>query len=199
MGGAVFPLCWPVFGRGNVGNGNLLQKDLCQHTTPMTVVFSAPDPRQAIVNPHLRQRLLDTHKHVWLSLLWSHFSFLLDPGMHEVCALRESISPVLWKFCNQIPLAFKVKFPESSVCLPDPQVGKSAVGPWTFATVQELHWYNCSPVCGIRSHHFMANRWGNNRNSGRFYLSWAPKSLQVVTAAMKLKDACSLDEKLWQT
>ena len=25
----------------------------------------------------------------------------------------------------------------------------------------------------------------------------APKSLQIVTAAMKLKDACSLDEKLW--
>ena len=29
--------------------------------------------------------------------------------------------------------------------------------------------------------------------------SWAPKSLQVVTAAMKLKDTCSLEEKLWQT
>ena len=29
--------------------------------------------------------------------------------------------------------------------------------------------------------------------------SWAPKSLQMVTAAMKLKDACSLEEKLWQT
>jgi len=27
----------------------------------------------------------------------------------------------------------------------------------------------------------------------------APKSLQMVTAAMKLKDACSLKEKLWQT
>ena len=27
----------------------------------------------------------------------------------------------------------------------------------------------------------------------------APKSLQIVTAAMKLKDACSLEEKLWQT
>ena len=25
--------------------------------------------------------------------------------------------------------------------------------------------------------------------------SWAPKSLQMVTAAMKLKDACSLEEK----
>ena len=29
--------------------------------------------------------------------------------------------------------------------------------------------------------------------------SCAPKSLQMVTAAMKLKDACSLEEKLWQT
>ena len=29
--------------------------------------------------------------------------------------------------------------------------------------------------------------------------SWAPKSLQMVTAAMKLKDACSLEEKQWQT
>ena len=28
--------------------------------------------------------------------------------------------------------------------------------------------------------------------------SWAPKSLQTVTAAMKLKDACFLEEKLWQ-
>ena len=28
--------------------------------------------------------------------------------------------------------------------------------------------------------------------------SWAPKSLQMVTAALKLKDTCSLEEKLWQ-
>ena len=28
---------------------------------------------------------------------------------------------------------------------------------------------------------------------------WAPKSLQMVTAAMKLKDAYSLEEKLWST
>ena len=31
-------------------------------------------------------------------------------------------------------------------------------------------------------------------DSGRFYLfSWAPKSLQVVPAATKLKDTCSLE------
>ena len=28
---------------------------------------------------------------------------------------------------------------------------------------------------------------------------WAPKSLQMVIAAMKLKDAYSLEEKLWPT
>ena len=28
---------------------------------------------------------------------------------------------------------------------------------------------------------------------------WAPKSLQMVTEAMKLKDTCSLEEKLWPT
>ena len=31
-------------------------------------------------------------------------------------------------------------------------------------------------------------------------LFWgAPKSLQMVTAAMRLKDACSLEENLWPT
>ena len=50
----------------------------------------------------------------------------------------------------------------------------------------------------IRSHHLMANRQGNNGNSDRLF-SWAPESLQMVTAAMKLKDACSLEGKPWQT
>jgi len=48
------------------------------------------------------------------------------------------------------------------------------------------------------SHHFLANRWGNNGNSDRLFF-WPPKSQQMVTAAMKLKDACSLEEKLWPT
>ena len=43
----------------------------------------------------------------------------------------------------------------------------------------------------------MANRWGNNGSSERLF-SGAPKSLQMVTAAMKLKDTCSLEEKLWK-
>ena len=31
------------------------------------------------------------------------------------------------------------------------------------------------------------------------FIFWAPKSLQMVTAAMKLKDAFSLEGKLWPT
>ena len=46
---------------------------------------------------------------------------------------------------------------------------------------------------GIRSHHFVGNRWGNSGNSVRLFWG-APKSLQMVTAAMKLKDAYSLEE-----
>ena len=50
---------------------------------------------------------------------------------------------------------------------------------------------------GIQSHHFMANRWGKCGNRVRFHFhfsfSWAPKSMQMVTAATKLKDACSLE------
>ena len=37
---------------------------------------------------------------------------------------------------------------------------------------------------------------GEKLESLQILLSWAPKSLQMVTAAMKLKDACSLEEKL---
>ena len=46
----------------------------------------------------------------------------------------------------------------------------------------------------------MANRWGNSGNRDRFYFGGgrggAPKSLQMVIEAMKLKDAYSLEEKL---
>ena len=38
--------------------------------------------------------------------------------------------------------------------------------------------------------------WGNSGNTGRLYFGGAPKSLQLVTAAMKLKDAYSLEGKL---
>ena len=37
---------------------------------------------------------------------------------------------------------------------------------------------------------------GEMRKQSQTLFFWAPKSLQMVTAAMKLKDICSLKEKL---
>ena len=37
---------------------------------------------------------------------------------------------------------------------------------------------------------------GEMMDTVSLYFSWAPKSLQMVIAAMKLKDVCSLEEKL---
>ena len=43
-----------------------------------------PTLQQAITNPCLHWRLLDTHTQVWVSLLWGHCSFLLSSGAHKV-------------------------------------------------------------------------------------------------------------------
>ena len=47
----------------------------------------------------------------------------------------------------------------------------------------------------IWSRHFMGNRWGNSGNSVRLYCRGAPKSLQVIIPAMKLKDTYCLEGK----
>ena len=49
---------------------------------------------------------------------------------------------------------------------------------------------------GIQAHHFMAKRWRNSGNRGQLYFFQAPKSLQMVIAAMKLKYTYSLEGKL---
>ena len=80
----------PNYGGGNEDYGNLLQKVPCTHCLTL---------QQTTTDPHLQQRLLDTHRQVWISLLWGHCSFLLGPGAQgSVCTLQESVSPVLCKF-----------------------------------------------------------------------------------------------------
>ena len=75
-----------------------------------TVVFSAPDSMAGLCGP---MPLLETPGHSQASLAQSVVGSLWN----FVCALQESVSLVLWKFCNEIPLVFKVKFPGSSQSL----------------------------------------------------------------------------------
>ena len=104
----------PDYGKGNK---DLLQKDLCQNTR--TIILRAPDPTADHCWP---MPPLETPRHSQASLTQSLVGMvLLSPGswftQDFVCAFQESVSQVLWKFCNQIPLALKDKFPGSSQSL----------------------------------------------------------------------------------
>ena len=102
------------------GNGDLLQKDLCQDAVaPMTVVVSARDYAVGHCQP---TPVLEAPGHSAANLAQSLVgSLFLSPASWCIqgfcCALQESVSPVLWKFYNQIPLTFKVKFPGDSQSL----------------------------------------------------------------------------------
>ena len=41
--------------------------------------------------------------------------------------------------------------------------------------------------------------WETMEGNSEILFSWAPKSLWMVTATTEVKEACSLEEKLWQT
>ena len=63
------------------------------------LLYSVPPTlQQATTDPRLHWRLLDTAGQVWVSLLWGQCLF---PGswctQGSVCALQESVSPVLCK------------------------------------------------------------------------------------------------------
>ena len=83
----------PNYGGYNEGNGELLQK--------------IPHPHCYTQHPQPSSRLPLTHAftgdsrtlngQVWVSLLWAHCSFLLDPGAHKVLFVpSESLFP---QFC----------------------------------------------------------------------------------------------------
>ena len=114
------------------------------HSVPLTL-------QQSTTDLCLHWRLLDTHRQVWLSLLCGHYSFLLGPGVHKVLFVpskslfpQSCASSVVKSYWSS-----KSNSPAFSVFLPDPQVGKSTVGPRTFTTVWQLLWCNCSPICGL--------------------------------------------------
>ena len=116
MGGAVFSPCCLARGQIMVGVMTTSFKKTC---APRTVVFHAPDTAAC---HYQSMPLLEPPRYIQASLAQSHVgTLLLSPGSWcaegFTCALQESVSPVLWKFCNQIPLASKVKFPGASQSL----------------------------------------------------------------------------------
>ena len=81
------------------------------HSVPQTL-------QQATAGPHLLETPGPSQENLGQSDMGSQH---LSPGswctQGFICTLQESVSPVLCKFCNQIPLASKVKFPGGSQSL----------------------------------------------------------------------------------
>ena len=225
-----------------------------------TAILSAPALQQATADPHLCQRLLDTHGQVWVSLFCSHCSFILGPDVHKVHFVpSKSLFSQSCVSSSSSMVGLTVTSSKRAYAIP-----KSAA-PWASASVsvhcwpippQEMLKHNSVSVSGVSgswcaqglfepfeylwwvwglilnviSPH-LRSCWGFSFALGQGYLltaapvpcshrsstaqpitswqidgkqwkqwqtlfSWVPKSLQMVTAAMKLKDACSLEEKL---
>ena len=76
------------YGGGSEDAGDLLQRVPCRHCYPQ-----CPQPCDRPPPTQPSERLLDTHRQVWVSLSRDRCSFLLGPG-----ALLASVSPVLCKF-----------------------------------------------------------------------------------------------------
>ena len=116
-GGAVFLLCSLVWGQIMTG---VMVVMVTSFKRTYTSMCGSQDCFIQCPWPHGRSlsftSLPETPGHSQESLALSFIgSLLLSPGswcsQGFVCALQKSVSTVLWKFCNQISLAFKVKFP----------------------------------------------------------------------------------------
>ena len=79
-----------------------------------TATPSALALQQATTDSHLHQRLLDTHRQVWVSLLWGPFSWLLLCTRISLC-LPRVCSPALCKFW-QLYGGFNGDFLQEGLC-----------------------------------------------------------------------------------
>ena len=139
-------LIWGQTVRGNGGNGDLLQKGLCQDCC---IHCRWPCGRPLSTYASVRDSWTLTGKSgsvsygitVPFSWVLVHTRFCLCPPRVCFPSSVEVLQSNPTGLQSQIPRGFSVPFP-------DPQVGKSVMGPRTFVTVKEVLWCNYSPVCG---------------------------------------------------
>ena len=137
------------------GNSGLVL--MCGAMLSKSLIQFSVDGRGCVcpqTTPHL-WRLLDTHRQVWVSLLWGHCSFLLGPVAHKVLSVpSKSLFP---QSC--LSSVVKSHWPpkSNSLGILNP-FAKSpgweiCCGSQNFFTIQEFIWYNCSAVCGSSAQH----------------------------------------------
>ena len=142
-------------------------------------------------------RLLDTHGQAWASLLWGRCSFLLGPGAQaSVCALQKSVSKSCLSSGGSM-VGLVVTSSKRVYATPRstaPRAPAPVAGHCWPRHPQETLRHSSGSVPSLHGKQ-MGKQWKQCQT----LFFWAPKSLQIVTAAMKLKDAYSLEGKLWPT
>ena len=130
--GSVFPSCSFTWGQTLLGLMVIMAISFKRIYASMPwlpgLLQSVPlTPQQATVNPCLHQRLWDMHRQVWLSLDESLLLSWVLVCTWFFCVLQESVSPVLWMFCNQSHWSSKSNSWEFSIHSLDPMVEKMIV------------------------------------------------------------------------
>ena len=127
--------------------------------------------------------------------IFQHSAFFMVQLSHLYMTTGKTIALTRWTFVNQVmSLLFNmlsrlvIAFLPRSKCLISRLQSLSVV----ILEPPKMKSLTVSTVSPSISHEVMGP-------DAMIFVFWAPKSLQMVTAAMKLKDACSLEEKLWPT
>ena len=93
-------------------------------------------------------------------------------------ALQESVSPVLWTYCNQILLAFKSTFPRVSQSLcQSPKLGNLFLSLELSQQCKNI-WDNYSPVCRSSAQQLYSGANGNLLQGDLRYMPHLPGLLQ---------------------
>ena len=112
------------------------------------MLLPVPSPRQGPADPHLHRRPSDTSRSLGSTSCWATalFFWVLVPARFCL-TLQDKFMfapgfPVLWKSCNQISLAFKVRFPGDSQSLC--QIPR--LGSLTWCSKPSQQWGNFSVI-----------------------------------------------------
>ena len=118
------------------------------HTATLHSAF--PALQQATTDPCLHWRLLDTHRQVWVSLLWGHCSFLLCPGVYKLLSVpsrslfpQPCVSSVIKSDQPPKSNSLRVLSPFSR-----PPGWEIYCGSQNFFNSARIFWCDCSAVCG---------------------------------------------------
>ena len=83
MGRTMFPPCCLTWGQAMMEVKKIMVTSF-KRSHACTATLSGPSPAAGHCDPCLCWRLLDTHRQVWVSLLWGHCSIFLGPGANKV-------------------------------------------------------------------------------------------------------------------